>query len=512
MGAKTHDEDEAIPPMVAPLTYFVYGLLAVFGYVRDFFGHIFKPEKYRTTPGFAPLLSDFENFFTRRMFHRIQDCWNRPIASRPGAWIDLMERTSDDYNRHMKVTSNKLRCLNLGSYNYLGFADQHKQCTDDVVASIRQYGPSTCAPRLSGGTSKIHVELEAAVARYVGKETAIVYGMGFATNSMTLPALLGKGSLVVSDSLNHSSLVTGARASGARIRVFQHNDMENLERVLRESIAEGQPRTHRPWRKIVVLVEGIYSMEGDVCNLPEIVRIKNKYRCYLYMDEAHSIGAMGKTGRGIVEYFGLHASSVDVLMGTFTKSFGSCGGYVASSHAVIDYLRSRSAGLTCTTAMAPGCAQQALTALQIMMGDGGTTEGVERLKRLHENANYFRNRVRELGFKVVGYADSPVVPVLLYNPAKVAAFSREAVKRGMAVVVAGFPATHLLKARVRFCLSAAHTREMLDWALPRLSEIGDVVGVKYQRPGYNWLSWLLCRKNPAASAPPPTGIAPFASG
>lgn len=186
-------------------------------------------------------------------------------------------------------------------------------------------------------------------------------------------------------------------------------------------------------------------------------------QCYLYMDEAHSIGAMGKTGRGIVEYYGMSPDDVDVLMGTFTKSFGSCGGYVAASKKVIDMLKARSAGMYCTTSMSPACAQQALTALKIMMGEDGTTEGVDRLRRLHDNSNYFRERLAEMGFQVFGFKDSPVTPALLYNPAKIAAFSREAFKRGLAVVVAGFPATSLIKSRVRFCISTSHTREQLDW-------------------------------------------------
>jgi len=176
---------------------------------------------------------------------------------------------------------------------------------------------------------KIHEELEETVARFIGKEAAMVFTMGFGTNASTIPSLCGSGDLLISDALNHTSIVTGARSSGAAIRVFQHNDPKSLEEILRESITNGIPRRNRPWKKIIVMVEGIYSMEGAICNLRPIVDICKKYKAYIYVDEAHSIGALGATGRGICEYAGVDPSEVDVLMGTFTKSFGGMGGYVA---------------------------------------------------------------------------------------------------------------------------------------------------------------------------------------
>jgi serine palmitoyltransferase len=194
----------------------------------------------------------------------------------------------------------------------------------------------------------VHEELEREVAAFVGKPAAIVFGMGFATNSLTLPALMrGKGSLIISDALNHASIVAGVRGSGARVKVFRHNEPEHLERVLRAAIAEGQPRTHRPWTKILVVVEGIYSMEGEICRLPEIVAIKKKYRAYLYLDEAHSIGALGAGGRGVCEHLGVDPADVDILMGTFTKAFGSCGGYIAGDEQLIQYLRTVSPVSAC---------------------------------------------------------------------------------------------------------------------------------------------------------------------
>lgn len=207
-------------------------------------------------------------------------------------------------------------------------------------------------------------ELQRKVAQFLGKEDAVVFGMGFATNSTVIPALVGKGCLVLSDALNHTSIVTGVRSSGASVRIFRHNDVGHLERTLRFAIAEGQPRTRRPWRKVLIIVEGIYSMEGETACLADIVALKKKYKAYLFLDEAHSIGAMGRTGRGCAEHEGVDTADIDVMMGTFTKSFGSCGGYIAGSRDLVEHIRRSSPGTLYAAAMSPPAAQQALSALK----------------------------------------------------------------------------------------------------------------------------------------------------
>jgi serine palmitoyltransferase len=215
-------------------------------------------------------------------------------------------RSTADNNCTLKPTDEERECLNLGSYNYLGFADDwHTSCKKEVRAVAETFPASTCSSFAEGGYTALHKKLEKVVADYVGKPAALIFNMGYATNSLGVPAIMGKGCLILSDCLNHASIVNGARASGATIRVFKHNDAENLEALLRQAIVEGQDRTHRPWRKILVMVEGIYSMEGDICRLPSIVAVAKKYKAYVYLDEAHSIGAMGKTGRGICEHTGV---------------------------------------------------------------------------------------------------------------------------------------------------------------------------------------------------------------
>jgi len=471
----------AIPLFAAFTTYLGYAILIIIGHVRDFFGYIFKPDKYRPKKGQAPLLVDFEHFYTRRLYHRIRDCWNRPICSVPGPFVDLVERVSNDYNLSFKFTGKIKHCLNLGSYNYLGFAQCEGETTDDAVTALKKYGVTTSSSRMELGTHEILLKLEKAIANFINKEDAIVFGMGFATNSTVLPALCSKGTLIISDSLNHASLVVGARSSEAKIKTFKHNDPKDCEKMLRESIIQGQPRTHQPWKKIYIIVEGLYSMEGEICKLPQFVALKKKYKAYLYVDEAHSIGAIGKSGRGVCEYNGVDPSNVDILMGTFTKSFGSCGGYVAGSHDFIKYLRHTAYGALYAETMSPAVAQQALTALQIINGERGGDEGKKRIIQLRENSIFFRTKLKEMGFHVYGNLDSPVIPLMLYNPAKIPAFSRECLKKGLAVVVVGFPATPLILSRARFCLSASHTRKNLEEALEKISEVGDLVMVKYKK-------------------------------
>lgn len=469
----------AIPYVTALTTYFSYGLLFVFGQIRDLFRKILDWFRSNNLQGYAPICLGLEDFYKRRLYLRIQDCFGRPISSAPDAWLDVIERNSNDNNKTLKRTSNISRCLNLGSYNYLGFAASDEYCTPRVIESLKKFSPSTCSSRADGGTIMMHNELEKYVANFVGKPAAIVFGMGYVTNSAILPVLISKGGLIISDSLNHSSIVNGARGSGATIRVFQHNTPSHLEEVLREQIAEGQPRTHRPWKKIIVVVEGIYSMEGDLCKLPEIIAICKKYKAYSYLDEAHSIGAVGKTGRGVCELLGVDPADVDILMGTFTKSFGSCGGYIAGSKELIQYLKHTSPAHLYATSMSPPAVQQIISAIKVILGEDGSCRGAQKLEQIRENSNFFRSELQSMGFEVLGDNDSPVMPIMLYNPGKIPAFSRECLKQNVAVVMSAFPATPLLLARARICISASHTKEDLIKGLEVISRIGDLVGIKY---------------------------------
>eukprot|EP00339_Tiarina_fusa_P014514 CAMPEP_0117014100 /NCGR_PEP_ID=MMETSP0472-20121206/11507_1 /TAXON_ID=693140 ORGANISM="Tiarina fusus, Strain LIS" /NCGR_SAMPLE_ID=MMETSP0472 /ASSEMBLY_ACC=CAM_ASM_000603 /LENGTH=424 /DNA_ID=CAMNT_0004717585 /DNA_START=226 /DNA_END=1498 /DNA_ORIENTATION=- len=415
------------------------------------------------------------------------DLFARPITGVPGAYVNVLIQSGHETSvttRSLKQTGEVRRCLNLGSYNYLGFAEKQGPVADAVENSIRILGNSTCSSRLEMGNTTVHRELEKLMSEFLGKEDCITFGMGYATNSTTIPCICSRGDLIISDMLNHASIIVGCRSSGASIKVFKHNDPAHLEQVVRKAIIEGQPRTHRPWNKILIVVEGIYSMEGEILKLPEIVEIKNRYKCYLYVDEAHSIGALGPTGRGVCEYWGVDTKEVDILMGTFTKSFASAGGYMCADKTVINHLRMNAFSSAADVAMPVPLAQQIISSLSVIMGKDGSSNGKKRLDDLHRNTVYFRTRLTELGFIIIGSPDSPVIPLMVFNPCKMTVFSRMCLEKNIAVVMASYPATEVELCRARFCMSAGHTIEDLDYALEIISEIGDLCFLRYPKDDY----------------------------
>lgn len=510
------EEKHHLPAFAAYTTYLAYAVIILCGHIRDLTASIVGHGRYLRgkTPYssdnlqvFAPLLKSFENFFARRLYHRIQDCFSRPVASSPGASIEVLERVSDDGTKtlqllgtlddldtdkqremyeksshFMQVSDGRVarKCLNLGSYNYLGFADDWNiTCKEEVVGCMEDLPISNSSPRSEYGTTHLHREVEERVARFLGKEDALCLNMGFNTNCTTIPALVQRGDLIISDELNHTSIVNGARASGAAIRIFNHNDSKHLEDILREAIVMGRPRTRRPWNKILVIVEGIYSMEGEYCDLANVVRVCKKYGAYVYIDEAHSIGAMGPTGRGCSEYCGVDPADIDIMMGTFTKSFSGMGGYIAASKDVISFLRKRCSGSSYHNSLSPVVCQQVISSFKVVMGEDGTNIGRQKIQALRDNSNYFRMRLEDMGLQVLGQYDSPIIPVMLYNPTKICSFSRECFKRGLAVVVVGFPAVPLISSRARFCISAGHTREQLDYALGEIDQVAGKLKLRY---------------------------------
>lgn len=327
----------------------------------------------------------------------------------------------------------------------------------------------------------MHNELETLTAQFLGVDDAIVFGMGFATNSLNLPSLLSPGCLVVSDEKNHASIILGLRLSGATVKVYKHNNVRDMEKVIESSIIKGQPKSGRPWKKILIILEGVFSMEGSIVKLSEIVEVKKKYGAYIYLDEAHSVGALGPRGRGITDYYGIDPRDIDILMGTFTKSFGSAGGYIAGSKNLINFLRVNSHAHCYASSMAPAVTQQILTSMKTIMGLDGTGEGKKRIDQLARNTRYFRRRLAQIGVITYGHEDSPVVPMLVYLFSKIGAVVRTLSKREVAVVGAGFPATPIMEGRIRFCLSAAHTKEQLDYVLSAIDDIGGTLGLKYSR-------------------------------
>ncbi|KAJ1919738.1 serine palmitoyltransferase component [Mycoemilia scoparia] len=486
-------ELDQVPTLILVTTYFSYFILIACAHIRDFFGKIFYPNEFRhlkEVNGYAPMVSDFESLWSRRLYSRISDCFNRPITGVAGGYVTLLDRVSLDHNRSFKLTGTTTRALNLASYNYLGFAQSKGPCADAVERGIKESGITASSPRIEVGQSRVLLETEELVARFVGTEACMIVSMGYATNSLTIPSLAGKGSLIISDELNHSSIVSGARLSGATISVFKHNSVADLEKVLRKHISQGQPRTHRPWKKILVIVEGLYSMEGQFCNLPGILALKERYKFYLFVDEAHSIGAIGPRGRGVCDHFGIDPREIDILMGTFTKSFGAAGGYICANKDIVDHLKLNAFSSVYAETMSVPVLRQVWSSMRIIMGEDRehALEGQERLDQLAINSRYFMTRLREMGFMVLGDPGSPVIPILLCNPSKIPAFSHEALKRNIAVVVVSYPATPIITGRVRICLSSSHSLEDLEYALEQISEIGDLLMLKVRPPTINAIS------------------------
>lgn len=468
-------------PWVYHSTIFGWLFLIMIGHIRDFFAKIMDDPESRHLKeynGYAPLTSDFDSFYTRRLKHRLDDCFNRPTTGVPGRYLTYLERYTPDFFHTYLPTGRQIQCLNLASYNYLGFAQSVGQCTDAAEEAINHYGVIAGGTRVSGGHSDSHIVSEKVVADFVGKEEALIYSQGYSTNSVIFSSLVGKNCLVISDELNHASIRFGIRMSGASLKVFKHNNLKNLEKILRKEISGGQPRTHRPWKKILVVVEGLYSMEGTICDLPGLLELKEKYKFYLFVDEAHSIGAMGPKGRGVCDYFGIHPNKVDILMGTLTKSFGATGGYIAADKAIVDRIKCTGLGSVYSEHSAPPVLAQINSSLKTITGEVRPGEGEERLQRLAFNSRYLRLGLKRLGFSVSGLDDSPIVPMMLYNVPRLPAFSRWLLERGIAVVVVGYPATPLASARVRFCVSASLTKEDLDRLLHDVDTIGSRIRVK----------------------------------
>ena len=483
--AKVQNADEIHLALSTRLhAYLGYAVWTILGIVREAVWTISLKKSSHHKEAWNSIW--WKEFFTQHMYRRIEECWGRPIASAPSSefTVCIRERPNSSFLGQLlygflpfRLTGEQRQCINMASYNYLGFGGVDKDCTPACVEAVKKYGVSFGTQRsdYTNGSSDLHLALEKEVAAFLGKEDALVIGMGFATNSTLIPAVVcdetgsGKGVLILSDELNHKSIVEGCRLSGATIKSVKHSDMDFLERVLKEETEK------KVWRKIFLFVEGVYSMEGGYCRLREVVQLKRKYGIYVWLDEAHSIGGVGPTGRGVTDLFQVPTEYIDIMMGTFTKSFGSAGGYIAGDAALIEKVRRLSVGFIEASSMTPVCAQQALSAFKAMQSQ----RGMRKIKQLRENCDYFRDQLVSLGCRVVGDLHSPVVCAMLVHPEKIAMFSQECLKRNLAVVVVGFPATPVLLSRARFCVSASHTQRDLDKVVKTLTEVVDKVGIKY---------------------------------
>ena len=354
-----------------------------------------------------------------------------------------------------RTTIDGRELINFASYNYLGM------CGDPIVTeAARQaasfYGTSACASRLVSGEKPIHRELERAIADLIGVEDSIVMVGGHATNVTTIGHLFGKNDLIVCDSLSHNSIAQGCFLSGASLAVFPHNDYETLAEILRD-------RRYR-YQRVLIVIEGVYSTDGDIADLPKVIRLKQHYKCLLMVDEAHSMGTIGKTGRGIGEYYSVNSQDVDLWMGTLSKSFAGCGGYIAGSTALVEYLKYTAPGFVFSVGMSPPDTAASLAAIRLLK------QNPERVSTLQARAKLFLKLAKERRLDTGMSQDSPVIPIIVGDSLKSIQLSQNLFKRGINVPFMIYPSVPQNEARLRFFITYNHTVEQINLTVNILAE------------------------------------------
>ena len=368
----------------------------------------------------------------------------------PNPYFSVHEGTVRDTTR---IGGRQL--ISFASYNYLGMSGD-PAVTAAVIQAAQVYGTSVSASRLVSGEKDIHRQLEAGLAEWVGAEAAVVMVGGHATNETTIGHLVGPGDLIVHDALSHNSIIQGAILSGARRRPFPHNDWQALESILAE--------TRASYRRILVVIEGVYSMDGDYPDLPRFIEVKNRHKCWLMVDEAHSIGTMGATGRGIGEHFGIDGRDVDIWMGTLSKSFGSCGGYIAGSQALIELLKYTAPGFVFSVGLSPTNTAAAIASLQTLKAHP------ERVTTLHERSRLFLTQAQRLGLNTGDSQDTPVIPVITGNSLHALMLSHKMFQAGVNVQPILYPAVEETAARLRFFINCTHSEEQILYAVQTAAE------------------------------------------
>ena len=358
-----------------------------------------------------------------------------------------------------EVIINGKRVLMLGSNSYLGLT-VHPKVKEAAIKAIEKYGTGCAGSRFLNGTLDIHEELEERLAAFVNKEDALLFSTGFQANLGAISGLVGKGEYVILDKSDHASIVDGSRLSYGTVKRFLHNDMESLEKVL-SSIELDAGK--------LIVVDGVYSMDGDIANLPEMVKLKKKYNARLMVDDAHAFGVIGKNGRGTANHFGLD-DEVDIIMGTFSKSFASLGGFIASDKEVIDYLRHFARSVIFSASITPASTAAVLAALDIMENEP------ELIDKLWANTERMRKGVVEMGYDI-GTSCTPIIPLVVGDNETVLKMRRMLFDEGLFVNPVLSPAVPPNRALIRLSLMATHTFEQIDFALDKLYKVGKALKV-----------------------------------
>lgn len=354
-----------------------------------------------------------------------------------------------------RTTINGRELINFATYNYIGMCGD-SQVNQAAKDATELYGTSACASRLISGEKPLHRELERELADFLGVEDSIIMVGGHATNVTTIGHLFGKDDLVIYDSLSHNSILQGCFLSGASLVAFPHNDLEGLEKILSD-------RRHR-YQRVLIAIEGVYSTDGDVANLPAVIKLKQKYKTFLMVDEAHSIGTIGKTGRGISEYYDINPNDVDLWMGTLSKSFASCGGYIAGSSDLVEYLKYTAPGFVFSVGMSPPNTAASLAALRVLQAEP------QRATILQARAKLFLKLAKEQGLDTGMSQDSPVIPIIVGDSLKSIQLSQNLFKRGINVPFMIYPSVPQNGARLRFFITCNHTVEQIYLTIKILAE------------------------------------------
>ncbi|MDR2383880.1 MAG: aminotransferase class I/II-fold pyridoxal phosphate-dependent enzyme [Prevotellaceae bacterium] len=349
-----------------------------------------------------------------------------------------------------EVNINGRKILMFGSNSYLGLTS-HPKVKEAAIAAIKKYGSGCAGSRYLNGTLDIHIELEEKLSEFVGKDGALVYSTGFQSNLGAIPTVTNRNDYIILDELDHASIIEGARLSFAKTMKFRHNDMESLEKVLQRCEADVVK---------LIVVDGIFSMEGDIANLPEIVRLAKKYNANIMVDDAHSFGVIGKQGRGIASHFDL-TDDVDIIMGTFSKSLASIGGFLAADKYTINYIKHTSRSLIFSASATPAATASALAALEIIKTEPYYIE------QLWKNTDYSLKAFRDLGFDIA-HSCTPIIPIMIRDNVKTFMMSKILMEEGVFVNPVVQPAVPNDSTLIRFSLMATHTQEQIEYAIDKI--------------------------------------------
>jgi 8-amino-7-oxononanoate synthase len=357
------------------------------------------------------------------------------------------------------VTIKGKKVLMFGSNSYMGLTN-HPKIKEASIKAIEKYGSGCAGSRFLNGTLDIHIELESKLAEFVNKDATLVFSTGFQVNIGVIPTVTGRNDYILIDELDHASIIEATRLSFAKVLKFRHNDMHSLERLLKKC---------EPGRIKLIVVDGIYSMEGDIANLPGIVKLADKYEATIMVDDAHAIGVIGEHGSGTASHFGL-TDKVDLIMGTFSKSLASLGGFIASDFDTINYMKHHSRSLIFSASITPASAAAVIAAIDIIKNEP------ERIVKLWEVTHYAIDNFKRMGFDI-GKSETPIIPLYIRDNLKTLKLTRMLLDEGVFVNPVVSPAVSKESTLIRFSLMATHTKDQVDIALEKFDKLGKKLGI-----------------------------------